>query len=190
MGKAASKLSREDITTLKKSTYFDRRELQQWYKGFKRDCPSGELSKEEFVKIYKQFFPFGDPTEFSNYVFRVFDTDGDGSIDFKEFIILLSITSRGTLEEKLIWAFQLYDLDDDGKITYDEMLSIVKSMYKMIGSMVELDEDEKTPEQRVDKLFKLFDKNHDSYISFEEFKEGSKIDPSIVEALNLYSGLV
>ncbi|ODV93898.1 hypothetical protein PACTADRAFT_51646 [Pachysolen tannophilus NRRL Y-2460] len=190
MGKAASKLSKDDISTLKKSTYFDRRELQQWYKGFLRDCPSGQLTKEEFIKIYKQFFPFGDPTEFSNYVFKVFDVDNNNLIDFKEFITALSITSRGTLEEKLIWAFQLYDLDNDGKITYDEMLSIVKSIYKMIGNMVELDEDEKTPEQRVDKLFRSFDKNKDNYISFEEFKDGSKVDPSIINALNLYDGLV
>ena len=90
------------------------------------------LTKEEFQKIYKQFFPFGDPSSFADYVFNVFDSDKSGSIDFKEFICALSVTSRGKMEDKLDWAFQLYDIDGDGKITYDEMLSIVEAIYKMV----------------------------------------------------------
>ena len=90
------------------------------------------LSKEEFQKIYKQFFPFGDPTSFADYVFNVFDSDKSGSIDFKEFICALSVTSRGKMEDKLDWAFQLYDIDGDGKISYEEMLQIVEAIYKMV----------------------------------------------------------
>lgn len=37
------------------------------------------------------------------------------------------------------------------------MLLVVDSIYKMVGSMVQLPEDEKTPEQRVDKIFSAFD---------------------------------
>jgi neuronal calcium sensor 1 len=104
-------------------------------KGFLKDCPSGMLTKEEFQKIYRQFFPFGDPSSFADYVFNVFDSDKSGSIDFKEFICALSVTSRGKMEDKLDWAFQLYDIDGDGKISYDEMLAIVEAIYKMVSLM-------------------------------------------------------
>lgn len=93
------------------------------------------LTKEEFQKIYRQFFPFGDPSSFADYVFNVFDSDKSGSIDFKEFICALSVTSRGKMEDKLDWAFQLYDIDGDGKISYEEMLAIVEAIYKMVSSL-------------------------------------------------------
>ncbi|EIW68396.1 calcium-binding protein NCS-1 [Tremella mesenterica] len=190
MGKSQSKLTADELAELQKNTYFDKKELQQWHKGFLKDCPNGQLNKEEFKKIYRQFFPFGDPSQFADYVFNVFDEDKSGTIEFKEFICALSVTSRGRLDEKLRWAFQLYDIDRDGYITYGEMLAIVQSIYKMTGQMVRLPEDEDTPEKRVDKIFRNMDKNNDEKLTFEEFKEGSKQDPTIVQALSLYDGLV
>ena len=130
------------------------------------------LTKAEFQKIYKQFFPFGDPSSFADYVFNVFDADKSGSIDFKEFICALSVTSRGKMEDKLDWAFQLYDIDGDGKISYDEMLAIVEAIYKMVGSMVKLPEDEDTPEKRVKKIFRMMDKDENGSLDMAEFKVG------------------
>ncbi|KAK4103774.1 EF-hand [Parathielavia hyrcaniae] len=128
----SKKLPDDQLKELQKSTNFDKKELQQWYRGFLKDCPSGMLTKSEFQKIYAQFFPFGDPSTFADYVFNVFDTDKSGTIDFKEFICALSVTSRGKMEDKLDWAFQLYDIDGDGKISYEEMLKIVEAIYKMV----------------------------------------------------------
>merc|ERR1712230_334428 len=167
MGKSQSKLSQDQISELERNTRFEKKELKQWYKGFVRDCPSGQLDKESFSKIYAQFFPFGDPSTFANYVFDVFDNDKSGTIDFREFITALSVTSRGDLDDKLKWAFQLYDIDGDGFIT-----------------------DEDTPEKRVTKIFNTMDFNQDHKLTYEEFAEGSKKDPTIVQALSLYDGLV
>lgn len=56
---------------------------------------------QEFCKIYRQFFPFGDPTNFASFMFGMFDCDQNGLVSFKEFVTALSATSQGSLEDKL-----------------------------------------------------------------------------------------
>ena len=86
------------------------------------DCPSGELGPSQFSELCCEAFPWNKTFQnFSQHIFRTFDTNKDGFLDFKEFLIGLHITSSGTKEEKCSWLFRMYDLDGDGVIDHQEM---------------------------------------------------------------------
>lgn len=59
------------------------------------------------MKIYDTISPFGNSKDFVDQIFRIFDKDGDGTIDFKEFMIATDLTVAGTPEQKLKWAFKV-----------------------------------------------------------------------------------
>ncbi|XP_022653378.1 frequenin-1-like [Varroa jacobsoni] len=179
MGRRASKLKKDDIKELEAQTYFDGKQLRKWYTEFVKDCPNGEMTKDEFAKLYGQFFPPGDQTKFVDYIFNVFDEDKNGVITFKEFIRAISITTKGSIDEKLNWAFDLYDIDNDGFVTRAEMVDIVTAIYVLHGKAAEGD----PVSRKVDQLFAKLDFDSDARISREEFCEGFKTDPWIRKAL-------
>ena len=79
------------------------------------DCPDGRMDKDKMQIMFKSIIPEGAAGEqFLEQLFRIFDKDGDGSIDFKEFMIATDMTSAGDPEEKLRWAFRMYDKDGSG----------------------------------------------------------------------------
>merc|ERR1712083_1181633 len=93
--------------------------------------------------------------------------DGNGYIDFREFLLAIDITSSGTAEEKLGWAFSMYDQDGNGWIDLVEMTRIVKSIYSMMGpDQVKASmEEQQSPEERAQGIFTRMDINSDGKVT-------------------------
>ncbi|XP_050403647.1 neuronal calcium sensor 2 [Patella vulgata] len=182
-GSKKTKLSKEDLYFLETNTNFEKAEIKQWYKGFMRDCPSGTLSKEKFKEVYSQFFPGGDPKDFCEHVFRSFDKDHSGSIEFKEFLLAINITSqKGKAEDKLNWAFDMYDIDGNGTIDHKEMESIIQAIYSMLGAAL-VGQSMDTPSERTVKIFEKMDSNGDGVLTKEEFIQGCLNDQCLYQML-------
>ena len=47
-----------------------------------------------------------------------------GGITFGDFMEFLSIISKGTTQEKILWSFEFLDLDKNGFIEKQEMLKV------------------------------------------------------------------
>ncbi|MEQ2228260.1 hypothetical protein ILYODFUR_007148 [Ilyodon furcidens] len=167
-------VSKEILEELKLNTKFSETEIVQWYENFKKQCPSGRITKEEFQNIYRKFFPDSDANTYAHHVFRSFDANDDGTLDFKEYIIALHMTATGKTTSKLEWAFSLFDVDKNGYITKSEVTEICTSIFKLIpkDEVEDLPEDENTPEKRANKLWKVFEKADDDRVAEGEFVQG------------------
>ncbi|KAF7708337.1 recoverin 2 [Silurus meridionalis] len=170
----SSAMSKEILKDLKLTTNFSENELSQWYENFQKQCPSGRIAPNEFMQIYNRFFPDSDATTYAKHVFRSFDTNDDGTLDFKEYIIALHMTSGGKTERKLEWAFSLFDVDKNGYITKAEVTEICNAIFKMIPKedQEKLPADENTPEKRAEKLWSYFKKKDNERLAEGEFIQG------------------
>jgi Ca2+-binding EF-hand superfamily protein len=117
MGKEQSKLKPRDLRELTRTTAFSEQEIKVYHKEFRKRSKSGTMTVNELKKMYSNFFPDGDPSEFAEHTFRIFDQNGDGVLDFHELIVSMAILKKGDVNERLKWAFDIYDIDGNGYIT-------------------------------------------------------------------------
>uniref|UniRef100_A0A8C5LVR5 Guanylyl cyclase-activating protein 2 n=1 Tax=Leptobrachium leishanense TaxID=445787 RepID=A0A8C5LVR5_9ANUR len=162
-------------------------ELQEWYKKFVVECPSGTLFMHEF----KRFFGVADNQEAADYLehmFRAFDKNGDNTIDFLEYVAALNLVLRGKLEHKLKWTFKVYDRDGNGCIDKTELLEIVESIYNL-KKVCRQGQDDRipllSPEEVVDRIFQLVDENGDGQLSLDEFIDGARKDKWVMKMLQM-----
>lgn len=125
------------------------------------------------MEVYKVFYPQGKADKFCSHVFKVFDTDRSGLIDFTEFLIAISVTAQGDARKKLILAFKMYDVDKNGTVDKKEMLKIIEAIYDLLGE--ELRRGENSPSERVKTIMNKLDKDNSGTLSENEFVEGMLI---------------
>ncbi|XP_015118634.1 calcineurin subunit B type 2 isoform X1 [Diachasma alloeum] len=142
---------------------FDADEIRRLGKRFRKlDLDnSGALSIDEFMSL-----PELQQNPLVQRVIDIFDADGNGEVDFKEFIQGVSQFSvkvkKGDKESKLRFAFRIYDMDNDGFISNGELFQVLKMM---VGNNLK----DTQLQQIVDKTILFADKDEDGKISFEEF---------------------
>jgi len=179
MGQNQTKLNSTEFKELLNGTKFSKEEINDWFTKFKAEFPRGRIRKYEFMVMYTKLFPDGDATEFTDHIFRTYDLDENGVIDFREFMVTVNIAQRGTKEEKLKWAFRLYDLDSNGKLTLREIETVLAAIYKAKRSP--------NPEERAKASAKevllAFDDNNDGSITEDEFVRETEKCESLKELL-------
>ena len=167
-------LTEDDIAFIMANTDFDREKILQWFDDFKRQCPSGRLNKQEFTEFYKKLIKGDHPDEaqFCAAVFGVFDSDGNGSIDFGEFLIAFWVRAKGSVKDKLSWLFDVYDYDRSNYITSWEIVKMLKLVFNIKG----IKDD---PYTKAISIINTLDRSKDGKVSKAEFIAGLTKDTQL-----------
>eukprot|EP00088_Acartia_fossae_P067641 TRINITY_DN8461_c0_g1_i3.p1 TRINITY_DN8461_c0_g1~~TRINITY_DN8461_c0_g1_i3.p1 ORF type:complete len:216 (-),score=42.57 TRINITY_DN8461_c0_g1_i3:522-1169(-) len=161
-----SVLTEEDIDFIAKNTAMDRSKVEAQYQNFLSQHPDGRISRKSFHEMMKECYPGTDTEKLERHIFRMYDTNDDGHIDFREFMIVLYIMSSGSPEENLQQIFRVFDINNDGAISLKELKRIVKDLFHLIN---EKDADQASQDVVATTAFTEMDENNDGQVSEEEF---------------------
>lgn len=133
-------------------------ELREAFEIFDRDRDD-YITIQELSEIMRNLGNAPSEGEIQDMI-REVDIDGNGNINFQEYISLMARRMRdGDLEEEMKQVFKLFDRDGNGKVGASELKSL------MIGIGEKITDDE------VEDMIREADKDGDGFISYEEFKD-------------------
>jgi len=157
----------EDIEALSKSSGLEKEEVKKAFNNFVAEHPDGRMKPKAFREMMSQALPKKDASKMEKHVFRAYDSNNDGYIDFVEFMVIFYIMADGSPEEVLGKIFRVFDVNSDGSITNKEMQRLVKDMYGLLKTE---DPDIAAKDMISKSAFAEMDKNEDGKVSLEEFK--------------------
>ena len=160
-------LTDSDKDYIARQTSATRAEVSARYEEFLKLHPSGTISRDEFSTMIGMCYPGTNTEALERHIFRMYDTNMDGYIDFKEFMVLLYIMSAGTPEQNLEQIFRIFDINGDGTISWKEMRKIVTDLFQLLGK--EDNPAQATNEAIASMAFDEMDADSDGNITKEEF---------------------
>ena len=173
-----------EVDELLEQTKFKKKEIKQWYHDFIKDCPGGNLNKEQFNDLYSKLYISPESNQQkTDHIFRSLDTNHDNVVSFRELLSALSLSKRGTIKEKMEWLFEIYDVDGNGRITLEELCDVVKSMQHH-GEKYNPSCGTKYSTPVMTAVFTSVDSDSDGYLTMDEFVEGVQGNPELVAVLN------
>lgn len=130
-------------------------ELKQVFDKFDSN-KDGKISPDEYKAILKALGKGNLLRKEVQKIFEVADLDGDGFIDFNEFVEMQK-RDGGVKTMDLHRAFQAFDKDNDGKITVEEVYDLLRRL------------GERCTLQDCQKMVRAVDANGDGVIDSDEF---------------------
>jgi Ca2+-binding EF-hand superfamily protein len=154
------------------------------------------MTRKEFISMYKSLCPKGDAEHFASHIFLAFDLDKSNTVDFREFLIGLSMTSTtSSPQTKLEWLFQVFDIDGNGVLTRNECLEVIDTIVRFNQSQQD-NEQYSSTENLVRSakrcMMRIFDNASDgrsNTLTITQFVEGCQKDELIFQLLAPTSGI-
>merc|ERR1712142_252651 len=159
-------LTDDQAQALANSSGLDVVQVREHFDAFVAEHPNGKMKKKDFREMMSKALPKKDANKMEKQVFRIYDSNDDGYIDFVEFMVVFYIMSDGTPTEVLQKIFRVFDVNSDGTITKKELSRLIKDMYQLLA---EENAEKASKDMIAQSAFKEMDKDDDGKISMEEF---------------------
>jgi len=131
-------------------------EFKEAFSLFDKDG-DGTITTKELGTVMRSLGQNPTEAELQDMINEV-DADGNGTIDFPEFLSLMARKMKDTdTEEELIEAFKVFDRDGNGFISAAELRHVMTNL------------GEKLTDEEVDEMIREADVDGDGQINYEEF---------------------
>ncbi|XP_077992197.1 dual oxidase 1-like [Glandiceps talaboti] len=120
-----------------------------------------ELTVHEFAEAFSMKLD----DDFVQLIFESVDKDGNGYISFKEFLELVIVLYRGSVEDKCRMLFDLYDVNSDGRLAKQEFTNMIKNSL----SLIQADVADDNLDSMVDMMYKKADLSDKNELTFDNF---------------------
>jgi Ca2+-binding EF-hand superfamily protein len=175
------------LERLRRITGFESQAPFKLFEAFRKGTESASsndivesLTLPEFLQCFAPFVPTDTASSFRagmealDDVFSLFDNDGNGVVDCREFSNGLQLLCGSDESEKLRVAFAAYDQDGDGSISLSEMedyfVSFFRAFFALSGEMQNQSISvEELGRATAAECFEKADTNNDGRVTFEEF---------------------
>jgi len=163
-------------------TKFTEEELDDLETKFSKVATNGSVTKSEFPKLFHQkYTKLVDDPQIKDYVFAEFDQNGDGTLDFRDYVTSLSTLCRGTPNAKITMLLRIFDKDKRGHLTPEDLTNLMRWQFRSM----EFRDTEEMVKTSVDIAFSEFDIDRDGKLSFDEFFWVCHKQPMVVQMLDL-----
>ncbi|KAJ2670771.1 hypothetical protein IWW42_003804 [Coemansia sp. RSA 1085] len=133
------------------------KELKEAFALFDKDN-NGVITRNELSRLMRSLNHNPTEEELNDMINEV-DENGDGSIDFPEFVAMMArkpMSSEGP-EDEILEAFRVFDKNDDGVISAEELRQVMNSL------------GEKLTDAEIEEMIREADVDGDGQINYEEF---------------------
>merc|ERR1719206_1164787 len=92
------------------------------------------MSREQFIKLAKSFITKSELERFASNVFKLFDEDRNGFLDFGEFSLAISAQEGLESRDRLVWMFdRVYNEETAGALDFDQLEDTLSILLELVG---------------------------------------------------------
>ena len=140
-------LDNKDVQWFANSTEMTEDDVVERYERFVKHHPTGTIPKTEFISMLQSSYKASKRKSkmqalgFENYTYKTYDVNGDGCIDFKEFLWVMYTLSDETPRHKLELIFKTFDTNRDGFLYHDDVKKVVKDFFLLLSKFKQIEYD-------------------------------------------------